>query len=98
VKALSSLHNLHLAPPVKIVDDLVAVPIDIQQLDTHVVFDMATRRAHVEAIMRFVSGIKDGNPIFDLRQDIIQAHLNDEMFPVEKLQYKLLSLNYVTLR
>jgi hypothetical protein len=57
------------------VDGLVAVPIDIQQLDARVLFDIATRKAKVETILHFLMGNTDGNPIFDLRQDIQEAYL-----------------------
>jgi len=79
--------NLNLAPPVRIVDGLTAVPIDIQQLDSHVVFDAATSQAQVEASMRFIMGNTDGNPVFDFRQDIQEAYLNDVSVPVDKLQH-----------
>jgi hypothetical protein len=71
----SVANNLLLAPPVKMVDGLVAVPIDIQQLDARVLFDIATRKAKVETILHFLMGNTDGNPIFDLRQDIQEAYL-----------------------
>ncbi|MBM3239401.1 hypothetical protein FJZ31_24175 [Candidatus Poribacteria bacterium] len=83
----SAANNLLLAPAVKIVDGLVAVPIDIQQLDVRVLFDMATHRAKVEAILRFLIGNTDGNPIFDLRQDIQEAYLNGVPISTNKLQH-----------
>ncbi len=60
---------------------------DIQQLYSHVVFDMSARKAQVISTIHFTAGTQDGNPIFDPRQEIIQAQLNDEMFPVDKLQH-----------
>ena len=85
--APSHKHNLHLAPPAKRVDELMAVPIDIQQLDTHVVFDMSSKSARVKVTMHFLSGLNDGNPIFDLRQDILEVYLNKEQLPVEMVQH-----------
>jgi hypothetical protein len=85
---LSSLsHNLNLAPHPKVVDGLLAVPVDIQQVDSHVIFDMSKRTAHVKSTVQFISGSRDGNPIFDLRQDILQAHLYKERFPIEMMQH-----------
>lgn len=80
-------HNLHLAPSPKRVDDLMAVPIDIQELDSHIIFDVSAKSAHAKSTIQFISGVEDGAPIFDLRQDIIRAHLNDEIFSVDKLQH-----------
>ena len=68
--------NLHLAPPVRIVDGRPAVPIDIQQLTADLVFDLDAERASVDAEMRFVLGNDDGYPYFDLRQTIQQAYLD----------------------
>ncbi len=76
-----------LAPPVKIVDGLLAVPIDIQQLDAHVVFDMSDCRAYVTTNMSFITGDTDGNPIFDLRQKIAEASLNEETVHLSKIRH-----------
>lgn len=88
IKSRDTLEStLYFAPAVKIVDGLVAVPIDIQQVDAHVVFDTATRHAQVEASMHFIMGNTDGNPVFDLRQVIQQAFLNDVSISTDKLQH-----------
>ena len=79
--------NLHLAPPVRIVDGLAAIPIDIQQVDARVIFDMTTRRASVEAVMRFITGNTSGNPVFDLRQNIQEAYLNGNPIPTSRLRH-----------
>ncbi len=79
--------NFHLAPPIKEVDGLTAVPIDIQQLDAQVEFDMQTGKAKVKASMRFIMGGTDGNPVFDLRQKIQKACLNDVEISPDKFQH-----------
>ena len=62
--------HLHLAPPKKIVDGLLAVPIDIRHVEAYTVFDMSTSKARVTASMNFIMGNTDGYPFFDLRQNI----------------------------
>jgi len=84
---MESRGNLHLAPPVKTIDGLVAVPIDIQNLYAHVIFDMVAQRASVEATLEFLMGVEDGNPIFDLRQNIKEAWINNEPIDIEKLRH-----------
>ena len=61
-----SIEHFDLAPPVKVVDGLLAVPIDIRQLDAYTVFDMATCKSHVSANIIFLTSKTDGNPLFDL--------------------------------
>jgi hypothetical protein len=62
--------NFDLAPPAKIVDGLMAVPIDIQQITANLSFDGATSYGAGDATLDFVVGPQGGNPIFDLRQTI----------------------------
>jgi hypothetical protein len=80
-------HKLDLAPLPKTIDGLVAVLMDIQQLDSQIVFDMASKRAQTKSTVKFVSGIIEGNPIFDLRQNILKAVFNGEPILVDKLQH-----------
>ncbi len=77
--------NFHLAPPVKVVDGLVAVPIDIQQITAELKFDGATESGEGDATFEFTMGAQDGNPIFDLRQTITEAWLDGVPIPVEQL-------------
>jgi hypothetical protein len=79
--------NFDLAPPVKEIDGLLAVPIDIEYMNAKVVFDLSSSKATVDAEMGFIMGIKDGNPVFDLRQDIIKARLNDSTIQLDKLRH-----------
>src|SRR5262245_17400593 len=69
--------GLDLAPPITTVDGLRAVPIDIQHVDARIVFDLAARRAHAEATIKFITGAENGNAIFDLRQEIQEVALDD---------------------
>jgi hypothetical protein len=84
---MQPFNDLILAPPVKVVDGMVAVPIDIQNLNANIIFDVESRRATVEAEMIFVMGKADGNAVFDLRQDIIKASLNDTPIDLNKLRH-----------
>jgi hypothetical protein len=84
---VSISHNFELAPEPKNIDGLSAVPIDIQQLDAHVIFDLHVHKAKVEATIDFVVGPDEGNPFFDLRQDIDSAYINDEQIPINKLRH-----------
>lgn len=68
--------NFHLAPPVKVVDGLPAVPIDIQSITASLTFDGASASGEGDATLQFVMGPQDGNPIFDLRQSILEAWLD----------------------
>lgn len=84
---MKSFNDLLLAPPSKIVDNLLAVPVDIGNLNARLIFDASNHRAEVESTLTFTMGQEDGNPIFDLRQDIESAWLNDEHFPPGKLKH-----------
>ncbi len=68
--------NFHLAPDPVTVDGLLAVPIDIQQLDATLTFDAATATCAVDATIDFVMGPAAGNPVFDVRQTIGSAWLD----------------------
>ncbi len=68
--------NFHLAPPVKVVDGLAAVPMDIQSITAKLIFDGTSASGVGDATVEFITGPADGNPIFDLRQTIIEAWLD----------------------
>jgi hypothetical protein len=68
--------NLHLAPPAKMVDGLVAAPIDIQRISAELTFDGATESGTGDATLDFTMGRQAGNPIFDLRQTITAVWLD----------------------
>jgi len=68
--------NLQYAPQPKLVDGLLAVPIDIQNIDAHLLFDGGTSTATGDATLSFLMGDQDGCPIFDLRQTITNAWLD----------------------
>lgn len=74
--------NFDLAPPVKTVDGLVAVPIDIQSITAALTFDGSTSSGSGDATIEFVAGPSNGNPIFDLRQTITAAWLDGVPVPV----------------
>ncbi|MEO5685493.1 MAG: hypothetical protein ABIQ88_22795 [Chitinophagaceae bacterium] len=69
-------NNFHLAPDAKIVDGLLAVPMDIQQLQASVVFNAATSTASATSTITFITGQQNGCPVFDLRQTIGSATLD----------------------
>src|SRR5215217_3741826 len=73
--------NFDLAPPVRTVDGLVAAPIDIQRITASLTFDGATASGSGDATLEFILGPQDGNPIFDLRQTITAAWLDDASLP-----------------
>jgi hypothetical protein len=77
--------NFDLAPPATLVDGLWAVPIDIQQITAKLSFDGSTSSGTGDATIVFQMGRKTGNPIFDLRQSITAAWLDDFPLPVERL-------------
>lgn len=79
--------NFHLAPRPKIVDGLQAVPIDIQSIDGRLSFDGATQSAEGDVTFTFVVGPHSGNPIFDLRQTILEAWLDGVVIPVAQLAH-----------
>ena len=68
--------DFRLAPPPTAVDGLLAVPIDVQQLDGSVVLDGAASTAQTDVTMTYAVGPTAGNPLFDLRQTIGQAWLD----------------------
>lgn len=79
--------NLHLAPPVKTVDGLLAVPIDIQRINATLVFDGASSSGTGDATVEFTMGPQTGNPIFDLRQTITAAWLDGVSLDVTGLAH-----------
>jgi hypothetical protein len=68
--------NFDLAPPAKVVDGLLAVPIDIQRVTAILAFDGATSSGTGDATVEFTMGAQAGRPIFDLRQTIGAAWLD----------------------
>jgi hypothetical protein len=68
--------DFHLAPPATTVDGLLAVPIDVQQVQAVVVLDGGTSTAQADVTMSYAVGPTGGNPLFDLRQTIGQAWLD----------------------
>ena len=79
--------NFHLAPAAKTVDGLLAVPMDIQHLQASFVFDAASRITSVIATITFITGHRNGCPVFDLRQTILSAHLDGAAIPVANLAH-----------
>jgi hypothetical protein len=79
--------NFRLAPPPKLVDGLLAVPIDIQTINGQMTFDAAAQTAEGDTTLNFVVGPYDGSPIFDLRQTIQQAWLDGTPVPVVQLTH-----------
>lgn len=79
--------NFELAPPVKTVDGLVAVPMDIQRINAALTFDGATSSGSADVTIEFTTGGQSGNAIFDLRQTITEAWLDGASFPVAKLAH-----------
>lgn len=65
--------DFRLAPPPTTVDGLLAVPIDVQQVQAVVTLDGATSVAQADVTMTYAVGPTGGNPLFDLRQTIGQA-------------------------
>jgi hypothetical protein len=58
--------NFDLAPPSKMVDGLLAVPIDIETIDAHFTFDGRSQTASADVTVTYMVGPTTGNPIFDL--------------------------------
>lgn len=79
--------NFDLAPPPKIVDGLVAVPIDIQHIAASLTFDGTTSTGLGDATLEFVVGPQGVSPIFDLRQTINGVWLDGAAIPVSKVPY-----------
>src|SRR5687767_1790927 len=80
-------NDLDLAPGVKVVDNLTAVPIDISRLNAEIIFDMSSQKCKVNSTMYFFMGNENGNAIFDLRQDVDNAYINDKHISKEKLRH-----------
>jgi hypothetical protein len=79
--------NFDLAPPAKMVDGLLAVPIDIQQITAHLTFNGTTGAGTGDATLDFTMGPQNGNPIFDLRQTITAAWLDGAPLSVPQLAH-----------
>ena len=79
--------NFHLAPPAKTVDGLLSVPIDIESIAAVFTFDGAAPTAFADATITYTVGPTDGNPIFDLRQNITAAWVDGAVFPVAQLAH-----------
>lgn len=67
---------LHLAPPPATLPDGLAVPIDIERIDARLRFN-ALLGDHYDSTLLFAAGPRDGFPVFDLRQPIKAAWLDD---------------------
>ena len=80
-------NNLHYAPPGRIVDGLMAVPMEIQHLSASLIFNATTETCDVDTTIDFMVGLTSGNPIFDLRQTIGNAWLDGTPFDVAKLAH-----------
>jgi len=80
-------NDLDLAPPIAVVDNLTAVPIDITKSKAEMIFDMLSHKCNVNSTTNFSMGNENGNAIFDLRQDISNAHLNDKHISNDKLRH-----------
>ena len=79
--------NFELAPAAKTVDGLYAVCIDIQSIAGTVNFDATSMNTQADVTIEFIMGAEDGNPIFDLRQTILQAWLDDTAMSVSQLAH-----------
>jgi hypothetical protein len=84
----AALRDLDLAPPAMPVDSLLAVPIDIHRVDARIVFDAAARAARADATMIFTTGDEAGAPIFDLRQEVREAFLDDQPLDPQALRHR----------
>lgn len=74
-------------PPGRMVDGLMAVPMEIQNLNALLRFDSTTESCEVDSTIEFKVGPVTGNPIFDLRQTISNAWLDGSSIDVEKLTH-----------
>jgi hypothetical protein len=79
--------NFDLAPAPTMVDGLLAAPIDVQHVEAHLVFDATSLSGTGHAIVDFLTGDHDGNPIFDLRQQVTAAELDGSPVPVSNLAH-----------
>ena len=95
---LASPSDFDLAPPPIAVDDLIGVPIDIQNLEASMVFDFETREIQVDALMTFMVGSEGGFPVFDLRQTIDFAELDGAPIDPAMMQSHLISKQTGSLR
>lgn len=77
--------NFDLAPAPRTVDGLLATPIDIQHVNARLVFDAASSSGTGQATVEFTTGDHDGNPVFDLRQEVTAAALDGSPVPVSRL-------------
>ncbi|HKR03729.1 MAG TPA: hypothetical protein VJY62_03765 [Bacteroidia bacterium] len=71
-----SSDNLQYAPKPKIVDGILGVPMDIQTINAHLIFDGNTSSAAGDATINYIAGKQDGYALFDLRQTITDAWLD----------------------
>lgn len=69
------------------VDGLLCVPIDIESIDAVFTFGGAAQTAVADATITYTVGPTDGNPIFDLRQNITSAWVDGAVFPVAQLAH-----------
>lgn len=79
--------NFHLSPPVKLVDGLTSVPIDIQVINGLLHFDGSSQTGEGDVTIEFIMGPQDGNPIFDLRQTILEAWLDGVVIDPAQLSH-----------
>ncbi|MEQ7735786.1 hypothetical protein, partial [Escherichia coli] len=79
--------NFDLAPPPTTVDGLLAAPIDIQHVEARLVFDAASSSGTGQATVYFTTGDHEGNPVFDLRQQVTSASLDGLPIPVSQLAH-----------
>lgn len=77
---------LEYAPPVTMVDGLVAGPIDILELDASVEFHPRARTACAEATLRFQLGPEGGMPLLDLRQELGEVWLDGQPLAPEAFE------------
>lgn len=80
-------NSIHYAPPGRVVDGLMAVPMEIHYLNASMTFNAANGTCEVDASIDFVMGSTSGNPIFDLRQTIDNAWLDGAPFDVSMLDH-----------
>jgi hypothetical protein len=86
-QVIDNLRPVPIDPNKQVIDNLRPVPIDIYKLEAKVVCDVSIRKCKVISKMYFKIGNENGNPFFDLRQNIQNAYLNDEHIPIEKIEH-----------
>jgi hypothetical protein len=79
--------DLDLSPPIRVIDNLTAVPIDITKSKAEMIFDMLAQKCKVNSTTNFFMGIENGNAIFDLRQEVSIAHINGKHISSDKLRH-----------